>query len=70
MRRFVMYLFRWQLSSPILFCITYYLLLNEILEVIIANLIGGVIFFFVDRKIFQTNQIKKDPSRIWKTRFK
>lgn len=54
MRRFILYLIRWQMSSAILApCL---ILLNGIGVVwatIIANLIGGCIFFFVDKLIFK-----------------
>lgn len=54
LKKFVLYLGRWQLSTPVLalclFLLTAYF--NEIGATIIANLIGGCIFFFVDEKIF------------------
>ena len=46
-------LLRWQLSTPILATVLYLLHTNEIVETIIANLVGGVIFFQVDKKIFR-----------------
>ena len=53
MKRYILYLLRWQLSSPILALVLYILKINVILETIIANLIGGMIFYFVDKKIFK-----------------
>lgn len=53
MKRYLLYLARWQLSAPILAIVLYILNLNEILETIIANLIGGMIFYWVDKKIFR-----------------
>lgn len=53
MKRYLLYLARWQLSTPILAIVLYILNLNEILETIIANLIGGMIFYWVDKKIFR-----------------
>lgn len=54
LKRLLLYLGRWQLSTPVLalclFLLTAYF--NEIGATIIANLIGGCIFFFVDEKIF------------------
>ena len=52
--RFILYLLRWQLSTPILALAmvafddwgTYW-------ATIIANLIGGCLFFFVDKLIFE-----------------
>lgn len=53
MKKLVMYLLRWQLSTPILAAVLYLLHTSEIVETIIANLVGGVIFFQVDKKIFR-----------------
>jgi len=52
-------LLRWQLSTPILALVLYYLHTNELLETIIANLIGGLIFFWIDAKIFKDKGYKK-----------
>ena len=49
---FLMYLLRWQLSSPILYlCLVFLPINNTILSTIIANFIGGCIFFYVDKLI-------------------
>lgn len=53
MKKLVLYLLRWQLSTPILATVLYLLHTSEIVETIIANLVGGVIFFQVDKKIFR-----------------
>lgn len=53
MKKYLLYLIRWQLSTPILFLVLYLLHTNELLETIIANLVGGLIFFWVDKKIFK-----------------
>jgi len=54
-KRYILYLFRWQLSTPILAVIVIWLaFLNKWLAAIIANLIGGLIFFWVDRFIFKS----------------
>lgn len=52
--RFVLYLLRWQLSTPILFAVTYYLLdsLGAFLTSILSNFVGGCIFYHVDRWLF------------------
>ncbi len=48
----LLYLLRWQLSSIVLYpCM--YLTNNALINVILANLIGGLIFYWVDRKIFK-----------------
>ena len=53
-KQYVYYLFRWQLSTPILALCLYLLSdLDKIQATIIANLIGGLIFFWVDRLIFK-----------------
>ena len=52
-KKYLLYLFRWQLSTPILALVLYFLHTNELVETIIANLIGGIIFFWVDMLIFK-----------------
>ena len=52
-KKYILYLIRWQLSTPILALVLHLLNYNEIVETIIANLIGGLIFFWVDRFIFK-----------------
>lgn len=51
--RLLAYLLRWQLSSPILALCIYYLPFNTLTKTIAANLIGGLIFYQVDKFIFQ-----------------
>ena len=46
-RKLLLYLIRWQLSSPILWVVVK-LFGGGVTAVIIANLIGGLIFFPVD----------------------
>lgn len=54
MKRFVLYLLRWQASTLILApCIAWLAPLGPIASAAIANLIGGIIFYFVDRRIFK-----------------
>ena len=54
MKRFGLYLLRWQASTIILApCIAWLAPLGPIASAAIANLIGGVIFYFVDRRIFK-----------------
>lgn len=51
--RFLAYLIRWQLSSPILaLCMWVMGGWNIVIATILANLIGGCIFYFVDKRIF------------------
>lgn len=56
-KKYILYLFRWQLSTPILALVLYMLNINEIMETIIANLIGGIIFFWIDKLIFKEKTI-------------
>jgi hypothetical protein len=53
LKRYALYLFRWQLSTPILAVVLILLAsLHPIIATVIANFIGGLIFFWVDRYIF------------------
>lgn len=53
MKRFILYLIRWQLSTPILFLVINYLEIGYLEKVVIANLIGGILFYQVDKKIIR-----------------
>ncbi|MFH0877581.1 MAG: hypothetical protein V1863_05090 [Candidatus Omnitrophota bacterium] len=57
MRRFVLYLFRWQLSTPILWLVVRNLGAG-LWATVLANLIGGSIFFWVDRFIFTSAAVE------------
>lgn len=58
--RFILYLIRWECSSPILaLCLTT-LNLGTFWNTIIANLIGGCIFFWVDKYIFNKRDNYED----------
>ena len=60
-KKYVLYLIRWQLSTPILAVVLIVLSkMDTILATVIANLIGGLIFFWVDRFIFKN--MSKYPS--------
>ena len=65
-RRFILYLARWQLSTPILWLVVRNLGAG-IWATVIANLIGGMIFFWIDRFIFTSYAIEvwqfKDKGR-------
>lgn len=59
MKKFFLYLVRWQLSSPILaICMVWMGGWNVAVATIVANLIGGCIFFWVDRWIFGEKKVK------------
>ncbi|MCE5325260.1 MAG: hypothetical protein LLG01_02475 [Planctomycetaceae bacterium] len=57
--KYLLYLLRWQLSTPILAGCVYLLTrhLGATLTTVIANFIGGLIFFWVDRWIFTRTSI-------------
>lgn len=50
-KSFLLYLLRWQLSTPILYICLRFLKLGTAMNTIVANLIGGMIFYWVDKKI-------------------
>ena len=53
-KKYILYLLRWQLSTPVVaFCIWQFLSLGTLTATIIANFIGGLIFFWVDIFIFR-----------------
>ena len=57
-KRYALYLVRWQLSTPILtICIISFVSLGPTWATVVANLIGGLIFFWVDRFIFQSEKL-------------
>lgn len=53
-KRLLFYLLRWQLSTPILALIVYFCVnkIGSLCSTIIANFIGGLIFYQVDKWIF------------------
>jgi hypothetical protein len=52
-KRYGMYLLRWQASTPILAGVGILLAsMGQLVAAIVANLIGGLIFFWVDQFIF------------------
>ena len=59
MKKIIFYMFRWQLSTPILAVVPTILLSFNISNfwgvAALSNLIGSLIFFWVDKKIFSNN---------------
>ena len=52
-KKYLLYLARWQASTPILALVLIWLSdFNPTISTVIANLIGGLIFFWVDKWIF------------------
>ena len=59
-KKYILYLIRWQLSTPILAVVLIWLSsMNTLVATVIANLIGGLIFFWIDKFIFRT--LSKNP---------
>ena len=65
MKRFLLYLFRWQLSTPILAPVVAFFTGSPIwgtaetwIGSTVANLIGGSIFYWVDRFIFTSGAVE------------
>jgi len=55
LKKYILYLLRWQLSTPILALALWVMrACPYIVATIVANLIGGLLFFWVDRLIFKT----------------
>lgn len=55
MKKFLLYLLRWEASTPVLALCLFLLTarLNEFWATVVANLIGGCIFYAVDKRIFK-----------------
>lgn len=53
--QYLLYLLRWQLSTPVLAGVLWLFGVGSspIIPTIIANLIGGLIFFWIDKIIFK-----------------
>ena len=57
-KRYMLYLVRWQLSTPILAGVLFVLSqTDKVTATVIANLLGGLIFFWVDMFIFTTGRL-------------
>lgn len=58
-KRYFLYLIRWQISTPILaIALIWLATLNKWVATIIANLVGGLIFFWVDKFIFTSRSLE------------
>lgn len=57
MKRFILYLIRWQLSTPILWLVVKQMG-TSLTSTVVANLIGGMIFFWVDKFIFTSQAVE------------
>jgi hypothetical protein len=57
-KRYGLYLLRWQASTPILAGVGIILVsMGQLVAAIVANLIGGLIFFWVDQFIFTSQSL-------------
>jgi len=55
-KRYLIYLLRWQASTPLITIVLYFLAgFDPLLSIVIANLIGGLIFFWIDKFILTAN---------------
>lgn len=54
--KLLLYLLRWQLSTPLLALCISLLKFDNITKTVIANLIGGLIFYNIDKIIFKENK--------------
>jgi hypothetical protein len=65
--KYLLYLVRWQLSTPILAAFVYWLTdsCGATLTTVLANLVGGLIFFWIDRWIFSRTAILAPGKEIW-----
>lgn len=63
-KRLALYLLRWQMSSPILALCIFFLPFDDFTKTIVANLIGGLIFYKLDKLIFKhkNNGIEENKS--------
>lgn len=52
-KKYLLYLLRWQLSTPILWLCISMLPFESLIQTIVANFIGGLLFFWIDRLIFK-----------------
>lgn len=54
MKSLILYLIRWQLSTPILtICLWLFSNLGALISAVVANLIGGLLFFKIDKYILK-----------------
>ena len=58
LKRYGLYLLRWQLSTPILAGVLFLLSrMDKLTATVIANFLGGLIFFWVDMFIFTSKRL-------------
>lgn len=58
-KQYGLYLLRWQLSTPIIAVVIYLLSTFDLLTAtIVANLVGGLMFYWIDKIIFHKATVK------------
>jgi len=55
--KYLLYLGRWQLSTPVIMLVLFFLG-NNVLGVVAANLAGGLLFFWVDKRLLEEKNEK------------
>jgi membrane protein YqaA with SNARE-associated domain len=58
-KKYALYLLRWQTSGIIIAPCIMYLPYDAVTKTIIGNLLGGLIFFWIDKLIFNQNSVLK-----------
>lgn len=60
-KAYTLYLIRWQLSTPVLaICYAWLAVYGTIPATIVGNLIGGLMFFWIDKWIFRRKKCPKE----------
>lgn len=70
MFKYVLYILRWQLSTPILWLVTFLTikLFGNFIAVVLANLIGALMFFWIDKRIFNGTNKQKTNKEVYSTK--
>jgi hypothetical protein len=66
MTRYLLYLVRWQFCAPVLALVIWLVHLPTLRQTVVANPIGGLIFFRVDRFMFRSRSVERFEQ--WETR--
>ena len=54
--KLVKYIIRWQMSTPILWLCVKYIPFENITKTVLANLIGSLLFYQIDKRIFKNKE--------------
>ena len=56
-KQYILYLLRWQITTPVVaICLSLFSNYGVTVATIIANFIGGLIFFWIDKWIFKNKK--------------